>query len=138
RRRQPASPDGLEDVHRADDVHTGPERRIGPAERDLERGQVYHVRDPVLRERALEGVEVGYVAVDLDDALDLPGRGDLAQPVLARAREIERHNACALTSEQCRRPGADAAAGAGDEEALLCNSLLQSGPRCSRRRLGVT
>ena len=52
---RPARPfDGLEQVDRPDDVDERAERRIRAAERDLERGEVDDVRDPVLVERPLD------------------------------------------------------------------------------------
>ena len=46
-----ASLDRLEDVDRAEHVDARPERRVGAAERHLERGEVDHVRDLALVER---------------------------------------------------------------------------------------
>jgi hypothetical protein len=46
--------DGLEHVHRPDDVHAARRAAVGAAERDLQGSEVDHVRDAMLVERALE------------------------------------------------------------------------------------
>ena len=105
----------LEHVHRADDVDGRAERRVRLHERHLQRGEVDHVRDLVLRERPLELLQVGDVAADEGDLLDLVGRRDQLEPVPVVA-EVVRDDGDALADEQRRRPGPDAAERAGDEE----------------------
>ena len=81
-----------------------------------QRGEVDHVRDLVLVERALDRREVG------DVARDVPDRGDgllvQQQPQPARVgREVEGDDAAAVGKQLVDDPGADAAVRARDEEA---------------------
>ena len=55
--------DGVEDVDGAGDVDVHPERRVRADERHLQRGEVDDAGDLVLVERALDGGEVGDVAL---------------------------------------------------------------------------
>ena len=119
RRHRPARTlDGLEQVDRADDVDERAERRIRARERDLEGGEVDHVRDPVLVERPLDGRQVGDVAGDERGGRELVVGHDLGQPASVAA-EIVGNDRNALADQRSDRPRADAAEGAGDEEPLL-------------------
>ena len=95
-RRHPVEPaaNGLEHVDRSEDVDARPERRVGPAEGHLQRGEVDHVRDPVLVERALDRLEIGDVAGHVRDRLDLLGREQERDPARV-GREVEGDDALA-------------------------------------------
>jgi hypothetical protein len=106
----------LEHVDGAQHVHRCPERRVGAHERDLQRGEVDHVRDRVLVEHPLDELEVGDVAAHADDALGLLRleRDRQARRLLA---EVEGDRLVSPVEQRAQRPGADRAVGAGDEVA---------------------
>ncbi len=108
--------DGFEQVDRADHVDECSERRIRTGERDLEGGQVDHVRDPVFGERPLDRRQVRDVAGDEGDRRQLVVGHDLGEspPVAA---EVVGDDGDTLADERPDGPGTDAAKGAGDEEA---------------------
>ena len=93
----------LEDVDRAEHVDARAERRVGAAERHLQRGEVDHVRDAVLVDRALERGEVGDVARDVRDRRDRVRVEQQAQPPRL-GREVERDDRPAVGDELGRRP----------------------------------
>ena len=107
RHARPPALDGLEDVDGAGHVDLRPERRIGAAERHLQRREVDDVRDAVLVERSLDRPEVGDVAhheIDPGQLVRLQGQGDPARV----ATEIEGDDGHAFANERAHRPGADA------------------------------
>ena len=129
----PAPLDRLEHVDGPDDVDRAPERRVGPAERHLERGEVDDVRDPLLVERPLERRQVGDVAGDELDRGELVGGHDLLEPA-AVAAEVERDDRRPLADERADRPRADAAERARDEEPLaaLTRACSTAAPTAAR------
>ena len=111
-------PGRLEDVGCSDDVDGGAAGRIGLHEREKHCGQVHDVRDPVLADRPFELLEVGDIAVDERQLLELLGRHDQLEPVPVRAEVVQDHRHL-FAHELCTRPGADAAQRAGDQETLV-------------------
>ena len=81
--------------------------------RHEQRGEMDHVRDPVLVEQARERLAVDDVALHERDL----GVGDEPQAAVVGA-EVEADDVDALLGQQRARPRADAAERAGDEEPL--------------------
>ena len=115
-RRDPAAAaaHGLEHVDGAEHVDARAQRRVGAHERDLERGEVDHVGDPVLVERALDHVEVGDVGAHAHDALDLL-RGERDRHPRRLLGEVEGDDLVPAVQQRADRPHPDRAEGAGDE-----------------------
>ena len=99
---------------------SAPQRRIGLAERHLERREVDHVGDVPRLQRRGEGVEVGDVAAHDLDRRHLVRGHDLLEPACARA-EVERRHGGALADQRPHGPGPDAAHRPGDEEPLAAH-----------------
>ena len=116
--RDPVEParDGVEDVDGAGHVDVHPERRVGADERHLQRGEVDDARDLVLVERALDRGEIGDVALDELDPVGVVAEHEL-EPAAVVA-EVVADDGVAVVEHAARHPGAEAAEGAGDEDAL--------------------
>jgi hypothetical protein len=103
-----------EDFVDAEHVDAGAERRVGANEGDLQRRQVDHVRDRVLVERPLDGVEVGDVAAHAGDGASLAWleRERQARRLLA---DVEADDLVPAVEQRAHGPDADRAERAGDE-----------------------
>jgi hypothetical protein len=82
----------------------------------LERGQVDDVRDRVLVERPLDGVEVADVAAHARDPLHLLGLECDRQPRRLLA-DVEADHLVTAVEQRANGPDADRPVGAGDEVA---------------------
>ena len=107
--------DGLEHVDGADDVDPRPERRIGLAERHLERREMDDVGDVVIVHRPLEGSELGDVAGHQRDTGEVVRDEYLAEPASVLP-DIESDDREPLADDLAHRPRADATEGTRDEE----------------------
>ena len=114
---EPSAANGFEDVDRPEDVDRGTERRVGAAERDLERREMDDVRDPVLVEGAFDSREIGDIALDQREPLQFVWLEDLAEPARVLSK-VEADYRRPLAEQLADRPRSDAAQGPGDEETV--------------------
>ena len=101
----------------SDDVDARSEDRVGPADGNLERGEMDDPRDRLLVERARESLQIGDVAAHERQPLALLRREDQLQPV-RRVAEVVAHRLVAVLEDRLHGPGADTAERSGDEDAL--------------------
>jgi len=79
----------------------------------------------VLADRPLDLFEVGDVAVDERQLLDLLRRHDELEPASVRAEVVQNHRNV-LPHELRARPGANAPERTGDQKALLAHPIAQA------------
>ena len=112
-----ASPHGLEDVHRSDDVHGGAQRWVPAYERHLQRGEVDDGAYLPAIEHLLDARQVGDVP-GLDRQARPQRRRDGELDALRAEADVEAHNRKPVLEQRLDRPGADAAVGTCDQDGV--------------------
>ena len=92
------------------------ERWVGPNERHLQRGEVDDARDLVLVERPLDRGELGDVALDDLEPVDVVAEHELE--AMAGVAEVVADDVVAVVEDAARDPGAETAEDARDEDSL--------------------